>query len=203
VGTCDGRTQSARACKPALLHLALRTWVSGPRYLALKTWVSGPQYLALRNWVSRPHRHTHSQDLGFRTSTDARKLSILRSSTSAQSCVLSFSRHFSLRPADTIRSCLLVRVFFKEFLFVATSGEHPYYGYSTRCELQIFNHPSIFLDFSKKKNLGKYVSIRSGSCIWFSRPGSQDLGFKTQTDRHWVSRPARTHARTCWSHGRW
>jgi hypothetical protein len=31
VGTRDGRTQSARACKPALLHLALRTWVSGPR----------------------------------------------------------------------------------------------------------------------------------------------------------------------------
>jgi hypothetical protein len=31
VGTRDSRTQSARACKPALLHLALRTWVSGPR----------------------------------------------------------------------------------------------------------------------------------------------------------------------------
>ncbi len=25
-----------------LLHLGLRTWVSGPRYLALRTWVSGP-----------------------------------------------------------------------------------------------------------------------------------------------------------------
>jgi hypothetical protein len=37
VGTRDSRTQSARACKPALLHLALRTWVSGPRYLAFRT----------------------------------------------------------------------------------------------------------------------------------------------------------------------
>jgi hypothetical protein len=27
-----------------LLHLALRTWVSEPRYLILKTWVSGPRY---------------------------------------------------------------------------------------------------------------------------------------------------------------
>ncbi len=31
VGTRDGQTQSVRACKPALLHLALKTWVSGPR----------------------------------------------------------------------------------------------------------------------------------------------------------------------------
>jgi hypothetical protein len=31
VGTRDGQTQSARACKPVLLHLALRTWVLGPR----------------------------------------------------------------------------------------------------------------------------------------------------------------------------
>jgi hypothetical protein len=29
--TPEGQTQSARACKPALLHLALRTWVSGPQ----------------------------------------------------------------------------------------------------------------------------------------------------------------------------
>ncbi len=42
MGTRDGRTQFARACKPALLHLGFRTWVSGPRYLALKTWVLGP-----------------------------------------------------------------------------------------------------------------------------------------------------------------
>ncbi len=27
MGTCDGRTQSARVCKPALLHLALRTFL--------------------------------------------------------------------------------------------------------------------------------------------------------------------------------
>jgi hypothetical protein len=31
-------------------------------------------------------------------------------------------------------------------------------------------------------------------CIWLSGLGSQDLGFKTQTDRHWVSGPGRTHA---------
>jgi hypothetical protein len=57
--------------------LALKTWVSGPRYLALKTWVSGP-----------------------------RKLSILRSSylfPITFLCVhhhFSFSRHFSLRPSS-------------------------------------------------------------------------------------------------------
>jgi hypothetical protein len=33
VGTRDGRTQSASACKLTLLHLALKTWVSGPRQI--------------------------------------------------------------------------------------------------------------------------------------------------------------------------
>jgi hypothetical protein len=70
VGTRDGRTQSACACKPALLHLALKTWVSGPRYLALRTWVSGP-------------RQTHR----YRTPKALHPM-----------VVLSFSRHFSLCP---------------------------------------------------------------------------------------------------------
>ncbi len=93
VGTRDGRTQSARACKLALLHLALRTWVSGPRLmntgfqdldkrtLSFKTsinehWVSGLRQthalsgLGFQDLDGR----THFQDLGFRTSTDARTL---------------------------------------------------------------------------------------------------------------------------------
>jgi hypothetical protein len=31
VGTCDGQTQSARACKPVLLHLALKTFLRSSR----------------------------------------------------------------------------------------------------------------------------------------------------------------------------
>jgi hypothetical protein len=63
VGTRDGRTQSAPACKPALLHLALRTWVSGPR---------------------QTHRYRTPKALH-------------------PTVVLSFSRHFSLRPVVTDR----------------------------------------------------------------------------------------------------
>ncbi len=64
-------------------------WLSGPgfqdldkRTLGLRT---STEARTLRTWVSGP-RQMH------------RKLSILRSSTGARSCVLSFSRHFSLRP---------------------------------------------------------------------------------------------------------
>jgi hypothetical protein len=53
VGTRDSRTQSARACKPALLHLAFRTWVSGSQYLVLRTWVSGPLHLTVVFYFSR------------------------------------------------------------------------------------------------------------------------------------------------------
>jgi hypothetical protein len=76
VGTRDGRTQSARACKPALLHLALRTWVSGPGQTHA---LSGPGF----------------QDLDGRTKalhpTVVDRCSVL--------CLI-FSRHFSLRPSS-------------------------------------------------------------------------------------------------------
>ncbi len=95
----DGRTQSARACKPALLHLALRTLgfrtsVFGSKDLGLRTsinghWVSlsGPGFqdldkralgFTLRTWVSGP-----------------RKLSILRSSYLFPITFLCVHRHFS------------------------------------------------------------------------------------------------------------
>ncbi len=57
----------ALACKPAMLHLALRTWISGPRYLALRTWVSG---------LRQMDAGFHSQNLGFRTQTDGRWVSL-------------------------------------------------------------------------------------------------------------------------------
>ncbi len=67
VGTRNGQTQSARGCKPALLHLALRTWVSGPRqmhrYMTLKALhplvvLSFSCHFSLRPVVTdaRPHR---------------------------------------------------------------------------------------------------------------------------------------------------
>ncbi len=57
MGTRDGRTQSARACKPALLHLALRTfgfrtsvfWLWGPGFQDLDKRTLG---FTLRTWVS-------------------------------------------------------------------------------------------------------------------------------------------------------
>jgi hypothetical protein len=63
-------------------------------------WLSGlgSQDLGFRTSMHARTDARNSQDLGFRTLTDARKLFILRLSTGARSCVLSFSRHFSLRP---------------------------------------------------------------------------------------------------------
>jgi hypothetical protein len=69
----------------------LDIWLSRPGFqdldkrtlgLALRTWVSGLQYLALRTWVSGP-RQTHR----YRTPKALHP-----------TVVLSFSRHFSLRP---------------------------------------------------------------------------------------------------------
>jgi hypothetical protein len=84
VGTRDGRTQSARACKPALLHLALRT-------LGFRTSVFGSEDLGFRtsingDWVSLSGPGFQDLDkraLGFTLRTwvsGPRKLSILRSS---------------------------------------------------------------------------------------------------------------------------
>jgi hypothetical protein len=126
VGTRDGWTQSACACKPALLHLALRilgfrTSVFGSEDLGLRTsinehWVSlwGPGFqdldkralgFTLRTWVSGP-----------------RKLSILRSSYLFLIIFLCVHRHFSPASSflvtflcvqwshtDTIRTGLQVR----------------------------------------------------------------------------------------------
>jgi hypothetical protein len=74
-----------------------------------------------------------SQDLGFRTSTNARtdierrKLSILRPSTGARSCVLSFSCHFSLRRVVTDR-----RTHVTPSLFSASSGHRQTHAHNKR-----------------------------------------------------------------------
>jgi hypothetical protein len=124
VGTRDGRTQSARACKPALLHLALRTLgfrisVFGSEDLGFKTSING-------HWVSLSgpgFQDLEKRALGFTLRTwvsGPRKLCILRSSFSFPVtflCVhrhffspassfpffsrVQFSRHFSLRPVVT------------------------------------------------------------------------------------------------------
>ncbi len=120
--TRDGRTQSARACKPALLHLALRT-------LGFRTLVFGSEDLGFRTSING-HQVSLSgpgfQDLDkralgftFRTWVSGpRKLSILRSSylfpvtflcvhrhfSPASSFLVTFlciHRHFSLRPVIT------------------------------------------------------------------------------------------------------
>jgi hypothetical protein len=91
---CSSRLSSSIAAavflhSEVLLHLALRTWVSGPRYLDLRTWVPRP---------SQTHK---------RTNIGHQKLSILRSSYLFPVIFLcvhshfSFSRHFSLRPVVT------------------------------------------------------------------------------------------------------
>ncbi len=126
MGTCDGRTQSARACKPVLLHLALRTLgfrtsVFGSENLGLRTsinghWVSlwGPGFQDLDKWA-----------LGFTLRTwvsGPRKLSILRSSYLFPVTFFPrpvFSSLFSTSTVtflcvqwshtDTIRMCLQVR----------------------------------------------------------------------------------------------
>ncbi len=67
VGNRDGRTQSARACKPALLHLALRT-------LGFRTSVFGSEDLGFR--TSKKDTGFHSQDLGFRTSINGHWVSL-------------------------------------------------------------------------------------------------------------------------------
>jgi hypothetical protein len=67
VGTRDGRTQSARACKPALLHLALRT-------LGFRTSVFGSEDLGFRTSING--HWFHSQDLGFRTSINGHWVSL-------------------------------------------------------------------------------------------------------------------------------
>jgi hypothetical protein len=83
-----------------------RTWISGPGFRALnarfqdldlKTWVSGPQ-----REVSGPRREVSGpgyQDLGFRPSVFGSQDQGFRSSKALHpTVVLSFSRHFSLRP---------------------------------------------------------------------------------------------------------
>ncbi len=67
MGNRDGRTQSARACKPALLHLALRT-------LGFRTSVFGSEDLGFR--ISKKDTGLHSQDLGFRTSINGHWVSL-------------------------------------------------------------------------------------------------------------------------------
>jgi hypothetical protein len=79
-----------------------RTWISRPGFQALnarfqdldlKTWVSGPQ-----REVSEPE----SQDLGFRPSVfGSQDLGFRTSKALHPTVVLSFSRHFSLRPVVT------------------------------------------------------------------------------------------------------
>jgi hypothetical protein len=105
VGNRDGRTQSARVGCCCI-------WLSGPGFqdlnarfqdLILRTWVSGPQ-----REVSRPG----SQDLGFRPSVfgsqhlgfrpsvlGSQDLGFRTSKALHPTVVLSFSRHFSLRPS--------------------------------------------------------------------------------------------------------
>jgi len=122
VGTRHGRTQSARAYKSALLHLALRT-------LGFRTSVFGSQDLGFRtsingHWVSLLEPGFQNLDKrahGFTLRTwisGPRKLSILRSSylfpvtficvhrhfSPASSFPVTFlcvHRHFSLRPVGT------------------------------------------------------------------------------------------------------
>ncbi len=97
--TRDGRTQSARACKPALLHLALRT-------LGFRTSVFGSEDLGFRtsingHWVSLSGPGFQDLDkraLGFTLRTwvsGPRKLSILRSSYLFPLTFLCVHRHFS------------------------------------------------------------------------------------------------------------
>jgi hypothetical protein len=99
VGTRDGRTQSAHACKPALLHLALRT-------LGFKTSVFGSEDLGFRtsingHWVSLSRSGFQDLDkraLGFTLMTwvsGPRKLSILRLSYLFPVTFLCVHRHFS------------------------------------------------------------------------------------------------------------
>jgi len=69
-----------------------RIWISGPGFQALNARF---QDLDLRTWVSGPQREVSGpgyQDLGFRTSKALHP-----------TVVLSFSRHFSLRPVVTDR----------------------------------------------------------------------------------------------------
>jgi hypothetical protein len=73
-------------------------WLSGPGIQDLDIWLSGPGFQDLDIWLSG----LGFQDLDKRTYIGRRKLSILRLLTGAPSCVLFFSRHFSLRPSDFI-----------------------------------------------------------------------------------------------------
>jgi hypothetical protein len=59
VGTRDGRTQSARACKLALLHLALKTWVSGPLHPMVV--LSFSRHFSLRPVVTDRRRDAHNK----------------------------------------------------------------------------------------------------------------------------------------------
>jgi hypothetical protein len=99
VCTRDGRTQSARACNPALLHLALRT-------LGFRTSVFGSEDLGFRisingHWVSLSGPEFQDLDkraLGFTLRTwvsGPRKISILRSSYLFPVTFLCVHRHFS------------------------------------------------------------------------------------------------------------
>jgi hypothetical protein len=76
------------------------------------TWVSGPRYLALRSWVWGPEREVSgpgSQDLGFRPSKALHP-----------TVVLSFSRHFSLRPPSLFFFPSLFSASIVTFLFPVT-----------------------------------------------------------------------------------
>jgi len=76
-----------------------RTWLSRPGFQALNTRF---QDLALKTWVSSPQREVSgpgSQDLGFRPSVFGSQDQGFRTlKTLHPTVVLSFSRHFSLRP---------------------------------------------------------------------------------------------------------
>jgi hypothetical protein len=90
-------------------------WLSGPGLQDLDIWLSAPGFqdldkrapgFTIRTWVSGPRKLCagfHSQDLGFRTSKalygfHSQDLGFRTSKALHPTAVLSFSRHFSLRP---------------------------------------------------------------------------------------------------------
>ncbi len=140
-----------------------RTWISGPGFqfqdLDLRTWVSGP-----RREVSGPG----SQDLGFRTSKALHP-----------TVVLSFSRHFSLRPVVTDRRtvpyslpCSLER---KTLTLTGSAGY---------LKISKIKKSPQFGWVEKLQRTAGFQTVRGGYLVFFQNPLENHRDINLDTHRH-------------------
>jgi len=175
--------------------LGFRTSIFGSQDLDLKTWVSGPQ-----REVSGPRREVSgpgSQDLGFRPSVfGSQDLGFRTSKALHPTVVLSFSRHFSLRPMVTDkrtdgsaienagRFCQWIKM---QRPYLAAFRSHCPSGFTGRIPFFESDCPDRFCQsdrFCQRIKTWNCPTVWAGSAV----------GLKRET----VASDGRTHTRTKW-----